>query len=87
MTVPCTHWSDCGVSNGGCCGLGLLGGRPSIGACSKCQSFKPASKGLGDWFAQVTLKSGLMSLVSKVSEASGSDCGCDSKQKELNALK
>ena len=31
--VQCSHWSACGVNGGGCCDLGLYGGRPSFGVC------------------------------------------------------
>jgi hypothetical protein len=32
----CEHWSDCGVKSGGCCALGLGGGKPSLGGCKVC---------------------------------------------------
>jgi len=32
----CDSWKDCGVRQGGCCQLGLYGGRPSLGVCAKC---------------------------------------------------
>lgn len=31
--VNCKHWSNCNVSNGGCCALKLFGERPSEGTC------------------------------------------------------
>ncbi len=35
--MPCDHWTDCGVRGGGCCGLDLFGGRPSLGVCRGCE--------------------------------------------------
>lgn len=29
----CGRWFDCGVAGGGCCSLGLYGGRPSSAVC------------------------------------------------------
>lgn len=34
--IECDHWSECGVSGGGCCAAGHYGGRPSIGVCGQC---------------------------------------------------
>lgn len=38
LQTDCKHWSECGVNGGGCCGLGLYGGRPSRGVCLICKS-------------------------------------------------
>ena len=54
MDCRCTHWTDCGVSGGGCCGLKLYGGRPSFGTCMQCNkndseveiNFPEAARGL-----------------------------------------
>jgi hypothetical protein len=35
--LECDHWSECGVSGGGCCEAGHYGGRPSIGVCNQCR--------------------------------------------------
>jgi hypothetical protein len=35
--IPCKHWTECGVNGGGCCSLGLFGGRPSVGTCGHCE--------------------------------------------------
>jgi hypothetical protein len=37
MDVKCKYWSECGVRGGGCCALGLYGGRPSVGTCGVCR--------------------------------------------------
>lgn len=36
--INCKHWSDCKVPRGGCCALGLYGGKPSEGTCKKACS-------------------------------------------------
>ena len=35
--VNCQHWTDCGMTGGGCCSAGHYGGRPSIGVCGVCE--------------------------------------------------
>jgi hypothetical protein len=49
--MACEHWAACGVRGGGCCGLGLYGGRPSLGTCQAC----PSNTAAGEWPARVTL--------------------------------
>ena len=39
--ILCPHWSDCGVSGGGCCAAGKYGGRPSRGVCLVCLGQPP----------------------------------------------
>lgn len=34
--IDCDHWSECGVSGGGCCAANHYGGRPSLGVCAQC---------------------------------------------------
>lgn len=34
--MKCDHWTECGIKHGGCCALGLFGGRPSLGVCRGC---------------------------------------------------
>ena len=34
--MSCQHWYECGVTHGGCCGIGLRGGRPSYANCLLC---------------------------------------------------
>jgi hypothetical protein len=33
VSIPCVHWSDCGIKGAGRCALGLYGGTPSAGTC------------------------------------------------------
>lgn len=41
----CKHWTDCNVRNGGCCSLGLYGGKPSVGTCMKaCKRRDPVGE-------------------------------------------
>lgn len=38
----CTEWSECDVTGGGCCRIGLFGGKPSLGTCmNACRQRKP----------------------------------------------
>ncbi len=47
---------------------------------------KEKSKGFGDTVAKVTRLTGIKSVVDKVSERTGSDCGCDKRRDTLNRL-
>jgi hypothetical protein len=33
--MNCIYWQDCGIKNGGCCGLDLYGSRPSLAVCNR----------------------------------------------------
>ena len=39
--MSCPHWTDCGVTGGGCCGKNLYGGKPSFGVCNSVCEFGP----------------------------------------------
>jgi len=41
---------------------------------------KEKSKGFGDTVAKVTRLTGIKSVVDKVAEKTGSDCGCDKRR-------
>ena len=43
-------------------------------------------KGLGDVVNAVTTRTGIKSVVDKVSKATGVDCGCDKRREKLNKL-
>ena len=34
--TQCDHWSECGITSGGCCAAGFYGGSPSLGVCRQC---------------------------------------------------
>ena len=34
--TQCDHWSECGITSGGCCAAGHYGGSPSLGVCRQC---------------------------------------------------
>ena len=34
--TQCDHWSECGITGGGCCAAGHYGGSPSLGVCRQC---------------------------------------------------
>ena len=85
MTVPCKHWSDCGVNRGGCCAKGLYGGRPSAGTCLKvCVEYDGPSRGLGDTIAKFTKLTGLKKIADAREKKSGKPCGCKGRQRSLN---
>lgn len=42
--------------------------------------------GLGDVVDAVTTRTGIKSVVEKVSKATGVDCGCDKRREKLNKL-
>ena len=97
--MKCKHWKSCGITNGGCCGLHLYGGEPSLSVCIKiCPSREadadtleaiplPAiSKGLGDTIAKLTHTVGIAQIVEAFSQATGVDCGCGKRQAALNKL-
>lgn len=40
--INCQHWSNCGVTGGGCCAKNLFGSRPSLGTCRHaCKEREP----------------------------------------------
>jgi hypothetical protein len=41
VNVDCKNWAHCNVPHGGCCTLGLFGGRPSVGTCARCDKRDP----------------------------------------------
>jgi len=47
---------------------------------------KEKSRGFGDTVAKVTRLTGIKSVVDKVAERTGSDCGCDKRRDTLNRL-
>lgn len=76
--IPCKHWSDCGVSGGGCCAKGLHGGKPSVGVClSVCMEYDGPSRGAGDLLAKA---------IGVVTFGKVKPCGgCKARQAALNA--
>lgn len=44
------------------------------------------SKGLGDTIAKITNATGIKKVVDTVAKATGKDCGCKSRQNNLNKL-
>jgi len=44
------------------------------------------SKGFGDTVAKVTQLTGIKSIVNKVSEKTGKDCGCSARRDKLNRV-
>ena len=44
------------------------------------------SKGLGDSIEKITKKTGIKSVVNKISETTGKPCGCGERRDTLNKL-
>jgi hypothetical protein len=44
------------------------------------------SKGLGDTIEKITTATGIKTIVNKISEATGTDCGCEARKNKLNEL-
>lgn len=44
------------------------------------------SKGLGDTIAKFTEVTGIKTVVNKISEITGTDCGCGARQEKLNEM-
>ena len=72
MTHTCKHHDGKG------CTLGLLGGRPSPGACLHCDRYDGPSRGLGDTVKKV-IDSATVGLVRKCG-------GCQKRREALNEL-
>jgi hypothetical protein len=50
------------------------------------RSFSQPSRGLGDSIEKFTKATGIKSVVNKVSNAIGKDCGCDERRDSLNRI-
>jgi len=48
------------------------------------RSFSQPSKGLGDSIEKFTKATGIKAVVNKVSDITGSDCGCGERRDSLN---
>jgi len=47
---------------------------------------KKKSKGLGDSIEKFTTKTGIKTVVEKISKATGKDCGCGKRRDTLNRV-
>jgi len=50
------------------------------------RSFSQPSRGLGDSIEKFTKATGIKSVVNKVSNAIGKDCGCNDRRDSLNRI-
>ncbi len=50
------------------------------------RSFSEPSRGLGDSIEKFTKATGIKAVVNKVSQITGSDCGCDQRRDSLNRV-
>lgn len=82
--MNCKHWTECGVRNGGCCSLGLYGGKPSEGVCNRCESYDGPARGLGDHINTFTSITGIKGIVKAVAKLRGEPCGCQDRRAALN---
>jgi len=97
MTIPCPHWSDCGLRHGGCCALGLFGGRPSYGVCASA-CIEPPSAWRMTWQPMVDPVPPaaparpllpmpgdvLHTLIKQLGFHQTAGCGCASMQRQMN---
>ncbi|MFG0249243.1 MAG: hypothetical protein ACF8OB_10180 [Phycisphaeraceae bacterium JB051] len=76
--VPCKHWQDCGLLDGGCCSINAYR-HPSHGICLHvCHQYDGPDRGLGD-----TVKR----AIHKISGGRIKPCGaCQKRQRKLNQL-
>lgn len=81
MKVNCPQWSDCGSPDGGRCGVGKYGGRPSAGICNLVCKLNPAPCGIGDAIANVLQTTRVAYVAKKIL---GEDCGCAKRQESAN---
>ena len=47
-------------------------------------AFKMKYRGFGDTIEAITKATGIKTVVEKISEATGKDCGCDKRKEYLN---
>jgi len=82
MTVPCKHWTGCGVLKGGCCAKGLYGGMPSYGVCLQaCTEYDGPARGRGDQLKRLLHVLQKLPIIGKAVEGCG---GCGSRQLKMN---
>ena len=88
LQTYCRHWHDCGIAGGGCCRLGLYGGRPSHGVCRACPTYTGPNRGLGDWVHRFAKPAAwLLNRIARRNVLGNSRCGCHARRIKLNKLK
>ena len=66
------------------CAAEKHGGTPTLVQCKKCKHFQHTTRGLGDKVERFTRRTGIKSLVEKVSRKTGKPCGCEKRRRLLN---
>ena len=100
MTIDCEHWKACGVNGGGCCSLGLFGGKPSHGTCMWCQNNRSPNQPVplviesksqptkiplaGDLVAAAAKRIGADRLAKLWEKWTGKPCGCAERKERMN---
>lgn len=76
--IPCKHWENCGLADGGCCAINAYH-KPSHGICLHvCPSYDGPDRGLGD-----TVKR----IIHRLTAGKVKPCGsCQQRQLNLNHL-
>lgn len=76
--VPCQHWRDCGLIDGGCCAIKAFD-KPSVGVCLRlCPRYAGPPRGLGDAVHQ---------LIHRATAGRIKPCGrCAARRRLLNQL-
>ena len=85
--IDCKHWSKCGSGDGGCCSLGLFGGRPSYGTCRNVCEKGPGKKEKERPAARTFIGTRLKEIIKRDYHVEpGASCGCDSLASDLNTM-
>ena len=76
--IPCKHWENCGIANGGCCKINAYQ-KPSHGLCLNiCNQYDGPDRGLGD-----SIKRAIQTLTAgKIKPC----LACKKRQHKLNQL-
>lgn len=67
----------------GACSLGLFGGRPSEGVCSRCPKYEGPARGAGDVIHSALDAIGIVKVMEFVFDG---NCGCERRRAALNAM-
>lgn len=87
MNDICDNWSECAVKGGGCCALGLYGGKPSYGICTKACPQRVVTLGIPEKPEKKSIISKAISYLKAEASAIISSIPDDEKVARLDACK